>query len=404
MPRFLKFALCFVISLCPIIFVCCEKEENVSLVSNSNPVEGYPYFASHLFIDKIFANSNAIIPCQSLSDIEIAARLGFPSIELNVHETLDGRFVTIHGVKGCFGDQVIKRDGSSVSSIPISSVEYSFIRDNLVYRSLLSEYQTSIPTLEDALEVCERHRISPYISGSYNEKLFEIVANYNVTPIWGCYSSKDAIKTRKRTADLITCWSSLRDIDEIVSLCTKVGSPYIHYIASEVLHDANSLSWSEYELNSLVKRVHETGASLGFAGCYTPVLLTNKLWELGFDYASSGWAVNAFSRGNLINAESLYSSSIVTNGSFLNESLSLLNNEVLSVQCDTIPFLSKGVLSFTIEGRIHLKMGSYINVDIESERKNYTFSTYFLNQKPVFEIVSMGETDIFSLSFFVDEC
>ena len=277
------------------IATCCQKIDSCNN-HYKNPVEGSPYFASHLFIDKIFARSNAIIPCQSLKDIEVAARLGFPSIELNVHETADRRFITIHGVKGCFGDQVTRRDGTSVATVPISSVDYEFICNNLIYRSTLPEYQTTIPTIEEALRACEINGICPYISGSYNEELFDIVARFHVTPIWGCYSSRDAIKTRKKTNGLITCWSSLKNQEEIVALCREVGPPYIHYIASEILNDSNRLLWSDDELSGLIRSVHNAGAYLGFAACYTPASLAIKLWELGFDYASSGWAVSSSPR------------------------------------------------------------------------------------------------------------
>lgn len=47
---------------------------------------GGPYY-SHLFIDKIYAKSDPIIPCQSVFDVQIAARLGFKFIEANVHAT-----------------------------------------------------------------------------------------------------------------------------------------------------------------------------------------------------------------------------------------------------------------------------------------------------------------------------
>ena len=37
---------------------------------------GHPYY-SHLFIDTIYKDSNPLIPCQSVFDVRIAARLGF---------------------------------------------------------------------------------------------------------------------------------------------------------------------------------------------------------------------------------------------------------------------------------------------------------------------------------------
>lgn len=64
---------------------------------------GGPYY-SHLFIDKIYAKSDPIIPCQSVFDVQIAARLGFKFIEANVHATATpGKYIVMHGVRGCPG-------------------------------------------------------------------------------------------------------------------------------------------------------------------------------------------------------------------------------------------------------------------------------------------------------------
>lgn len=56
---------------------------------------GGPYY-SHLFIDKIYAKSDPIIPCQSVFDVQIAARLGFKFIEANVHATATPGLSLIH--------------------------------------------------------------------------------------------------------------------------------------------------------------------------------------------------------------------------------------------------------------------------------------------------------------------
>ena len=388
---------------CVLLSYSCEKDGN-DLRTYKNPVEGYPYFASHLFIDKIYANSNAIIPCQSLIDIEIASRLGFPSIELNVHETSDGKFVTIHGVKGAFGEQVVKKDGTSVSDIAISDVDYSFIKDNIIYRSSVPEYRTTIPTIEDALRLCELNGIRPYICGQFNKRLFDIVAKYKVEPIWGCYSINDAIKVRKKTDGLITYWSNMTDENEIVSLCKEIGPPYIHYIATDVLNDNSRLKISEASLEKIITRVHSLGCYVGFAGCYTPASLTNKLWKLGFDYASSGWAVNEFSKGDVFHIDSVFSANIITNGQVSDNLILLNNNDYIFVDTTESPNISKGYLSFHLKGRIHLNMGDYVNLDIESEGDSFTFSSFFINQKPVFTITADGDSEISSLSFFASVC
>jgi len=44
--------------------------------------------------------------------VQIAARLGFKFIEANVHATATpGKYIVMHGVRGCLGDQVTDLDG-----------------------------------------------------------------------------------------------------------------------------------------------------------------------------------------------------------------------------------------------------------------------------------------------------
>ena len=67
---------------------------------------GHPYY-SHLFIDTIYKDSNPLIPCQSVFDVRIAARLGFRYVEANLHPTATpGKYLVIHGYRGMLGYQV----------------------------------------------------------------------------------------------------------------------------------------------------------------------------------------------------------------------------------------------------------------------------------------------------------
>ena len=80
------------------------------------------------------------------------------------------------------------------------------------------------------------------------------------------------------------------------------------------------------------------------------------------------------------------------------------NNDYIFVDTTESPNISKGYLSFHLKGRIHLNMGDYVNLDIESEGDSVTFSSFFINQKPVFTITADGDSEISSLSFFASVC
>ena len=73
---------------------------------------GQPYY-SHLFIDTVYKNSDPYIPCQSVYDVRLAARLGFRYVEANLHATATpGKYLVIHGYRGALGYQVEDLDGN----------------------------------------------------------------------------------------------------------------------------------------------------------------------------------------------------------------------------------------------------------------------------------------------------
>ena len=73
---------------------------------------GQPYY-SHLFIDTVYKNSDPYIPCQSVYDVRLAARLGFRYVEANLHATASpGKYLVIHGYRGTLGYQIEDLDGN----------------------------------------------------------------------------------------------------------------------------------------------------------------------------------------------------------------------------------------------------------------------------------------------------
>ena len=125
---------------------------------------GGPYY-SHLFIDKIYAKSDPIIPCQSVFDVQIAARLGFKFIEANVHATATpGKYIVMHGVRGCLGDQVTDLDGNSAADVVIRQTPFDTLMSKYRYRSRYAKYRTHITSMEEFLLECRRNNIAPMIS------------------------------------------------------------------------------------------------------------------------------------------------------------------------------------------------------------------------------------------------
>lgn len=141
-------------------------EANTANAVNANwPFRFGGPFYSHIFIDKIYAYSDVIIPCQSVFDVQIAARLGFKVIEANVHETATpGKYIVMHGVRGRLGDQVTRLDGSSAADVVIRETPFDELMTQFVYRSKYAKYRTRITSLEEFLVECRRNNIAPMVS------------------------------------------------------------------------------------------------------------------------------------------------------------------------------------------------------------------------------------------------
>ena len=124
---------------------------------------GSPYY-SHIFIDKIYRDSDVIVPCQSVYDVRVAARLGFRYIEANVHKTATpGKYIVMHGYKGRLGYQVTDLQGNDVPDVVIAETPFRELMDNYIYRSRYPKYRTRISSLEDFLYECRSSGIAPLV-------------------------------------------------------------------------------------------------------------------------------------------------------------------------------------------------------------------------------------------------
>jgi hypothetical protein len=105
----------------------------------------------HLFMDKIYLNTTATIPSQSIFDVFVAAKLGFKMIEVNVLLTSDGVAVTGHQAKqGGYLQTLSTLDGTP-TEVHIPSITFEELRTNYRYKSVFAQYRTPITSLEEFL-------------------------------------------------------------------------------------------------------------------------------------------------------------------------------------------------------------------------------------------------------------
>ncbi len=365
-------------------------EANTANAVNANwPFRFGGPFYSHIFIDKIYADSDVIIPCQSVFDVQIAARLGFKVIEANVHETATpGKYIVMHGVRGRLGDQVTRLDGSSAADVVIRETPFDELMTQFVYRSKYAKYRTRITSLEEFLVECRRNNIAPMVSHidkAQVEFVRSIMGN-NFILYWGGRDEFDG--------PILEYWD-YRTKEQILGRCRYMGPPYMYCMG-------NTRAFTDEQLEDICREVHKLGCHIGFAGCYENPAQSEKLLGLGFDFSASGWDINEIESGNLCNLTAdLVFADFKTNGKVEDCVLILEHGQTISPRVRLkSEFLSGGSLHIHFKGRIHVKMGDYIDHDYESDGSRSTWiSTYFMEQATVFEITAVGHAEVMSMTY-----
>lgn len=352
----------------------------------------------HLFIETINSvnqANNAIVPCQSLFDIDITARLGFKYIEANVQETQDGVLIPIHGDGGAFGKEVYDAvNGTNITDVQISSVTYDWIKTNVRYRSKYEKYRTTIPTLEEFLAECKSHGIS--VMMTYSTKAYNLAKKY-FGDDWIAYNGN----RNAGFTGIIMQYSNLTSADAILAECDAKKPPYIH-----MLNTTAANVFLNSGLADLAKAVHEKDCMLGLAGCYRTAAENVKFFEEGGDVSASGWMVDEFGNGNLlcINSGIDFGKFAITNGSVAGGVLTLSQNGTIKAghELDSI-FYGKGGLRIRFEGTIKFVSfghNSLIDCELSSDGSRSIFiSSYFSEQVPKFEFFAVEQTKIFEITY-----
>lgn len=351
---------------------------------------GGPYY-SHIFIDKIDKDSDVVIPCQSVFDVQIAARLGFKFIEGNVHKTATpGKYIVMHGARGKLGGQVMRLDGSSAEDVVISETSFEDLMTKFVYRSKYAKYRTHITSLEEFLTECRRNNIAPMIQ-HVDEQEVEIIKSYmgnNFIMYWGY---------REEFSGPILEYWGYKTKEEILGRCRFIGdgAPYMYCMG-------NTHDFTDEQLADICKEVHKLGCYIGFAGSYEDRARSEKMLALGMDFSASGCEINEITTGNLCNLTAdLCFDDFKTNGKTVDYVLRLAKGQTIKPGIELgKEFLSGGSLHIMFKGKIKVDMGDYIHTEYESDGSRSTWiSTYFLDQAPTFTITATEPTEILTMTY-----
>ena len=345
----------------------------------------------HLFIDTI-DQENPVIPCQSLWDLEVSNRLGFKVIELNCHKTQDGKYICLHGDGGNVGNQLKRIDGSAseIANLPFNQVTMEMLSD-YVYKSKYTKYQTPVTTLEEALYYCQKNNITPMVQYAYDRNQISLIESI-VGNNYILYVDGDFYLNRYYTNSMLFYYGAKTTVDEIINICKSMKPPFMYCISSSVLP-----SFTDDQLKQIVAGVHDTGCYVGFAGSYQSPVLNQKLLDTGFDFNSTGWDINPFNSGNIVelygdmNYSDFYNEGTVTNG--VNR---LTANQYFSSDISETPFLAKAELTLKFSGTIKITFGLHIDHTFTSDgSKELNLSTYFIDgDTPNFSVQAVTTTTI----------
>lgn len=355
----------------------------------------------HLFADKI-GSGDYLIPCQSMPYIDMAHRLGYRMIELNVHPTATpGKYVCMHGSSGTIGDELVARDGSDISSLRFEDVEYATFRDDYVYNTTVAKYRTHITFLDDALRACKRYSIVPLLSFAdydmFDAARAVVGDNFAVLVYDDHYLQrhlwKGAFQRYGRQAGTAA---------EVDALCKAVGAPFLFGITNTDARDLTKAQLQEY-----VDVVHANGCLIGVCGAYQSAATNYKLSGLGLDYDATGYEVEPFDTGNLVNlADNGTFADFYHDGQVEDGILTMGDGDYLSSAIRETPFLAKAELIIRFSGTIRLDMGEYVSkLPITSDgEQSVHLAVAYVNYAPNFTAQAVGQARVMECSFKASKC
>lgn len=378
-----------------------NKDEIAKIQSQTNKLNSatinsivYPTNSSmdyhHLFIDKIYTDSEVTIPCQSVFDVYVAAKLGFDMIEVNVLETSDGVAVTGHHV-GTGNLQTLTNLEGVPTEVHIPSITFEELRTNYRYKSIYPQYKTPITSLEEFLLECKRYNITPFV-----QCVSDSVVELTESIMGKRYVAYDG--SRKQT-DVTICEYKGGTINEIVDRCKLIGAPYIFAVSATTLD-----SFTNEEIKELTSRVHAEGCWVGWAGSYHNIEENLKYRNLGLDFCGSGWDVPDFEIGD---EAFIYGNSIKGFGDFdgsytVNEGVAnLVDGQSMYNDLEQKSIIAKGSLHIQFKGELGITFGK-INSKISSDGlKEIVLTSIIENINPKLYLYSSGNVEIYNVSYKV---
>ena len=357
-------------------------------------------YVCHIFAEKI-GSGNYLIPCQSMAYIDIAHRLGYRMIELNVHKTATpGVYVCLHGNGGTIGDELVARNGDDISGLRFENITAETFMNDYVYNTTDERFRTRITFLDEALIACKRYNMVPML-GWADYEMLDVAQKY-VGNNFVVITYNDYYLQRRIFKGVYNRYGSVGSVAEIDAMCKKIGFPFIYGFDSAATRELSAA-----QVREIVDTIHDNGCFTGFAGVYESNPTIWKMENAGVDFDATGYGVEYFDSGNLVNLHSNNTfADFYTQGTVTNSILALQNDQYLSSDVNETPFLSKAILQIRFSGTIKLTLGDYVYEEpITSDGVSAVeISTFFVNRKPNFTVQAAGNVRVFECNYWASDC
>ena len=399
-----------------------EKQKQATGADIYFQFHGHPFY-SHSLIN--LQNKSQIIPCMSIYDVNMAARLGFKFIEPSGAYTSDGVYLVNHTVaktldgvsKQVFAGGVkYKGTENPADDFAVNEKTADWIRENCCYYSKYVKYESFVPTLEEFCLACRQNNIGVFLSANRDsdiETALSVIGADNLV----IYSSNipKLIEWRQKYRFITmmyydTTSASNYQLSVVKEKAKSIGKPLLYCLDIPLI---NGLS--DDTLKEFVYSMHNDGYLVGTAACY--YLQWEKIQrviDLGFDVFGSDGEMNDFV-GNTyrqigdvdFSDFDLYGSYSTDGGDLILQNSAYIRGGDVNSE-PKVNFLCKSLLRIKFTGTLRVWMaGSHSKNDcdvISDGTKYLTFSDFGIEKPLSFYLTSIGETRVHYIEFNGSVC
>ena len=377
-----------------------SKQNEFNLIGSVNNILNvnkpyYYHFSPDSFI--IDGDGKRAIPSQTSYDIELASRLGFTSIEVNIHATADGNFICMHGSGGNFGSTVLSLDGSDISATSIGTKTLQWIKNNVRFKSYYEKYKVAPLSLEEFCSSCRSNGIG-ILAGTDNINAINTCVRMLGTDNVMLYNAR--ADRRSIFKGMMFVWdnSTSTTIDNILTTARSYGLPFMYGLGPSLL----SALVANNQLSELCSKMHAEGFTLASTAVYDTDENTLNAFQQGVDFSASGHQVNNFEPNYFIHS---LDSTGISGTAAINDGMSNMTAGQTIICGKEEIITGKAILNIRYNGTLAFHFGSVGNRTLTSDgSKDVVLSDYFFKKSSKLVITAQTDATISNMVYKTSIC